>query len=233
MIELHDLKDKDWRFERKFAITTFSKSELDTIIKLHPAIFSEIFHERQVNNIYLDTAGNASYWDNVTGAANRLKVRIRWYGELFGKVEKPVLELKIKNGHVGTKLSYNLESINVDESLTFNKISEIFRCSPVLPERFKAHLVNLNLSIMNSYYRKYFQSADKLFRITLDDRLKYINIVQRNNLFSSQHVENNNIILELKYGNNEDEYASAITRQFPFRTSKSSKYVNGIDMTSA
>jgi hypothetical protein len=233
MILLNDLKDKDWRFERKFVINKFSKSELETLIKLHPAIFSEIFYERQVNNIYFDTDDYSNYWDNVIGSSNRQKIRIRWYGELFGNIEKPVLELKIKKGNVGTKISCKLESFSVDESLSINKIRDIFKYSPVIPERFKIYLVNLNFSLMNSYYRKYFQSADKLFRITLDDKLEYINIMQRNNLFLSQYDEYNNIILELKYGNNDDQYASVITRQFPFRTTKSSKYVNGIEIASA
>ena len=32
-------------------------------------------------------------FNNVDGLKNRVKVRIRWYGDLFGVIEKPVLEL--------------------------------------------------------------------------------------------------------------------------------------------
>ena len=37
-----------------------------------------------------------NFFDNVYGNVNKIKPRIRWYGELFGLVEHPILEYKIK-----------------------------------------------------------------------------------------------------------------------------------------
>ena len=44
-----------FRFERKFFITQLSSLDIEYIIKVNPAIFSEIFNKRNVNNIYFDT----------------------------------------------------------------------------------------------------------------------------------------------------------------------------------
>ena len=44
-----------FRYERKFIISQLDRHHVETLIKNHPAMFSEIFHERSVNNIYFDT----------------------------------------------------------------------------------------------------------------------------------------------------------------------------------
>ena len=69
------------------------------LIRYHPALFSEIYHERCVN-IYFDTPAFDYYEANVRGQAERIKARVRWYGKLLGKIKRPVLEIKRKHGLV-------------------------------------------------------------------------------------------------------------------------------------
>ena len=88
----------NYRYERKSVISELTKNEIKALIKLHPAMFLESYPPRFVNNLYLDSVGMNNYFDNMAGLKERVKVRIRWYGRLFGSVEKPTLELKIKNG---------------------------------------------------------------------------------------------------------------------------------------
>ena len=78
------------RYERKFLTSYLSKPEVEDIIRLHPASFSEIYHARYVNNIYFDTFSFSSYKENLGCISDRTKVRIRWYGEVFGYIEEPV-----------------------------------------------------------------------------------------------------------------------------------------------
>ena len=68
---------KKWRYERKFLISGVSKKEIESIVKLHPAIFSEIFEERFVRNIYFDTFDLNNCNENINGNAKRIKIRIR------------------------------------------------------------------------------------------------------------------------------------------------------------
>ena len=91
----------DYRYERKFFITSLSKYEAVALVKLNSAMFTEIFHHRFVNNIYFDSFRLNNYHENVAGDSRRIKIRVRWYGELFGDIERPVLEIKIRNGLLG------------------------------------------------------------------------------------------------------------------------------------
>ena len=103
--------DKIYRYERKYFITEITYGDIDSIVKLHPAMFSEIFHKRSVNNIYFDSPDLNNYFDNIDGNMYRVKSRIRWYGRTFGVIEKPVLELKIKNGLLGRKECYSVNTL--------------------------------------------------------------------------------------------------------------------------
>jgi len=215
-----------YRFERKFC-TQLSKYEVEHIVKTNPEIFSEIFHERHVNNIYLDTPNLTFFYENNFGKSQRKKVRIRWYGDLYGSINKPVLEFKIKEGLVGYKISFLLEPFELNENFDIDTLSQVFRNS-YLPDWVTREITELEPKLLNSYTRKYFRSFNKLFRITIDKDLIYHDIQKRNNTFLKKHIDYNEIILELKYAFDDDKHANTITSAFPFRLVKSSKYVNGV-----
>ena len=83
-----------YRYETKFSVIDLNRNEIENIIKSHPAIFHEIYFTRNVNNIYFDTVDFSSYIDNIEGVRDRKKVRIRWYGDLLGECNNPILEIK-------------------------------------------------------------------------------------------------------------------------------------------
>jgi len=220
-------ENNHYRYERKFVITGAAKSEIETQIKLHPAMFSEIFCERQVNNIYFDTSLMQYYFATVNGLRHRMKCRIRWYGQLFGQIEKPVLELKIKDGFVGRKEAYPLAPFSLDEHFHLDIIKAVFELSK-LPGRLATELLTLQPTLVNCYRRKYFQSADRTYRVTLDTNLRYYRISPYKNTFLQKSVDEHTIVVELKYNHDKDRYADSISGLFPFRMTRSSKYVNGI-----
>jgi len=220
---------KNSRFERKF-VSCLSKQAVEHEVKKNPALFSEIFHERYINNIYLDTNNLTYYYDNVIGNSYRKKVRIRWYGELFGKINSPVLEYKIKSGLVGNKFSFPLKSFVLEKDFSIDNLFELFEKSD-LPENILFELKKLKPDLVNRYKRKYFRTFNKKYRITIDTDLNYYSISRRFNTFLSNVKNDNSVILELKYDIDDDSKANQITNHFPFRLSKSSKYVNGIEKT--
>ncbi len=97
------------RYERKYRVPGDGFEAIRAIVETHPQSFRKQFPDRQVNNIYLDSPDLECYWNNLAGAANREKFRIRWYGEITDKVEFPVLELKRKDGELGSKFSQKLQ----------------------------------------------------------------------------------------------------------------------------
>lgn len=228
--EFHFINKKHhYRYERKFTVpNAFNLNAIEQFIKRNKALFREVFHIRQVNNIYFDTVGYNDYFDNVLGVSDRKKIRIRWYGETLGEVSKPILEIKIKKGLVGDKWSYKLKPFVLDNDFNNDLIQDVFKASH-LPLPILESVKMVAPTLLNSYSRKYFMSADKKYRVTLDFKLLYYKIDKRFNNFNLAPVSDENKIIELKYGLLDDKMANAISTQFPFRLNKNSKYVNGVN----
>ena len=217
-----------FRYERKFFVSGLSRYEIESVIKNHPAMFIETYPQRYVNNIYLDTNSMSYYFDNVEGLSQRLKVRIRWYGDLFGYVEIPVLEFKIKKGFVGGKESFRLDSFSLNEKYSHNIQQELFSESDLSDELIE-YLKPLQFSLLNRYCRKYFESADRKFRITIDFNMEFYKLHPANNSFNEKIIDHSNTVVELKYSDKHDDIARSIANRFPFRVTKSSKYASGVE----
>lgn len=218
-----------FRYERKFFISAFDEHEVENMVQLHPAFFREAFPPRFINNIYLDSQRYDSFFDNVEGVSHRCKVRIRWYGDHSTHVEVPRLEFKIKNGLFGSKKQFDLSPFTFDNTFNINRLQRIISDSG-LPPAEKIKLTNLIPTLVNRYRRKYYESMDRRFRITIDSQMSFRQIDQHSNLFLNNKTDEQNIVLELKYDKMHEHEASNISNFFPFRMTKSSKYVNGISL---
>ena len=221
------LNTKDLRYERKFYVNSMIKSNIEAILKNHPSMFIEVYPERFVNNIYFDEPNMSHYWDNVHGVSRRIKIRIRWYGELFKEVSNPILEFKIKNNSVGSKISFTLEKFVVNDNLTIDTIKNLFYKLQI-PDNLRHYLLSLDFALMNRYHRKYLQSRDSHFRVTIDSDLEFIKLLSWKNNFLHKVDSPITTIIELKYDEKYDNETSYVTKYFPFRMTKSSKYVLGV-----
>lgn len=219
--------ESDLRYERKYYISNVLPSEVLNAIRINTAGFSEIYYPRQINNIYFDTPGFESYYDNVDGAFERLKARIRWYGVTFGPVAKPVLELKIKKGLMGYKRNFSLKGIEVDNSITRNKLQDLFSNS-IDDHATLQYLSLMHPSLLNVYTRKYFISSDQRIRLTMDTGMHYYKINDMNNLFLASVKDDAGIVIELKYDLDSEMDANRISAEFPFQMTKNSKYLQGL-----
>lgn len=216
------------RYERKAVVYGMSIHEIESIVKLHPAIFTEMHFPRYINNIYLDTYSMSNYFDNIDGLNTRLKTRIRWYGDLFGLVKNPVLEFKFKRNLLGGKICFPVNSFCLDNQYSLEKQHQIFMESTI-PNIFVEYLKSLRFTLLNRYYRKYFESADHRFRITIDSGMEYYKIISSNNSFNEKKIDHETCIVELKYSEECNDFADMFFGYFPFRLTKSSKYVEGIE----
>lgn len=216
------------RYERKFLVDQLDQHQVRAIVKRHPGMFIEPYPPRYVNNIYLDTLDMENYYDNVGGFMDRQKVRIRWYGELFGKIEKPLLEFKIKHGLAGNKIQYPFTPFIIGKGFSDAYFKKISRTAD-LPDHVKTYLRDVNIALLNCYYRWYFVTVDGKYRLTIDAKLTYHNANQLKNSFMHRQVDYNSIVVELKYQVEDENHAGKISAYFPFTVSKSSKYVMGIE----
>jgi len=152
---------------------------------------------------------------------------VRWYGDLFGKNVKPKLEYKLKDGLLGDKWLFELPEFTIEPGFTSRSLSEVF-ANATLPSPITEDLLPLRPTLLNTYYRSYFLSADGKFRITLDESMAYYRFDYPRAHFMAVHRTPNDFIVELKYLPEQDKLAHTISQKFPFRMDKSSKYVNGI-----
>jgi SPX domain protein involved in polyphosphate accumulation len=226
--KLSDMKNNDGlRCERKFLVSDLSVDELEDVILHHPAMFTPIFSERYVNNIYFDSLEFMSYRQSIEGLDQRKKIRIRWYGDLSGPIKNPVLETKKKWGTVGKKEIYPLSNFKFEdffsEAATLDLIKKVS-----LTENLKKDLYFLEAKLINRYNRKYFLSANGCYRITLDFNIFFYPVRPFPPAFFKNTICEPYSVLELKYNHVHDNEASKITSHLPFRLTKSSKYVSGV-----
>ncbi len=216
----------DIRYENKFVTKELTRPQIELLIRLHPLAFSEIYHERYINNIYFDTHDSECYRDSIEGHPYRQKIRVRWYGQLWGDISKPVLELKIKKNSLTVKKQYDLKPFSF---LKDDKMADILK-ETILESEIGLTTKNLMELLMpvlvNRYKRKYYQSFDRQFRLTVDSEL----ITARIFKLSQQMfhwAKCYDTVIELKYARHHDISAANVMNFFPFRVTKNSKYTIG------
>ena len=218
--------DPTWRYERKFEARGVPLAQIEMLLRLHPAGFRIAFPDRDVNNVYLDQPDLRSFRTHVNGAMKRQKFRIRWYGAAHD-ASRPVLEVKRKQGLVGTKSRFSMPAFPYDADFDFEPMRReaLARIDEGGVAEFVAGAAPV---VFNRYHRRYLLSADRRFRLTIDTALRFERI-RRAGLGSLARFEERDLaILELKYAMQDDADATRIASRFPFRLGKYSKYLQGI-----
>jgi hypothetical protein len=193
---------------------------------MHPALFREAYPERPVNNLYFDTPTRRHYFDHVNGAACREKVRVRWYGAFHGRVERPRLEFKFRQGLLGGKTTHALPAFTVNGGFPRAELAALWRD---LPEAIRLRLSDAEPVLANRYRRRYFVSADGHFRVTLDWALETWDARATTRALRPARPDGPQLILELKYDAVHAPEAERIANAFPFRLTRCSKYVLGVE----
>ena len=221
---------RTFRYERKFLVDELLPCQVDALIKLHPRLFFAPYPPRFVNNLYFDTPDMENYYDNIHGASRRRKVRVRWYGASFGELNRPMLEIKVKDGLVGTKYAYPLPQFCLDQRFCNTYFRNLVINSD-LPENVRRDLGNLEVVLFNRYYRHYYASRDGHFRLTLDSGMTYHKANGAfGNTFTHRQINYHDLTVELKYAVDQEPQANRVASFFPFRVTRNSKYVQGIEL---
>ncbi|MEZ4703312.1 MAG: VTC domain-containing protein [Rhodothermales bacterium] len=214
------------RYERKLVAEGLARPEIEAILRVNHGLFRPIYAGRHVNNIYLDDPTRSSYRQTVEGVMNRMKIRIRWYGPLFGRVAAPRLEFKIKHGLTGRKELIALPAFDFAAEWPPDWTDAI---AARLPEPYRLRLQWVEPALVNRYYRTYYLSADRRFRITVDTDLTFHGASPRGLDPLRRAVDTGRSIVEIKYAVEDAADADRIAGAFPFRISRYSKYANGLD----
>ena len=219
----------NYRFEKKFIIPERLTPSIEEVVKSNSALMRKIFCPRFINNIYFDNSRFKFFFENIDGVSERMKTRIRWYGNLKGKIKKPVLEFKQKHGLTGSKTYIALPSFDLKDIYCQSFLYSLFKKSN-LDMRKKDLMLSLKPTLINRYQRKYFLSFDQKFRVTLDHQLEYFPVSSPEQLSTKGLKDSLSMIMELKYAPIYQLESANITQEFPFRVIKNSKYVRGVQI---
>lgn len=217
---------ENYRYEKKFIINNSYNFLINHYVKSNKLLFKKHFEERTINTIYFDN-NLELYYQNINGLKNRRKIRIRWYCD-ESEFLSPILEIKIKNGNLGEKKRFQLNQINK----TKGKVVLKDILNSLLETQYKRELKELfyfykpNLFI--TYEREYFLSKFSNCRLTIDKNIKYHKIsCDKISNFSRKYGKN---LIEIKYPSTLDNEILNGILDFPFRISRHSKYVEGINL---
>lgn len=225
------------RYERKYRIPQSEYAKVRALVLSHPLSFRKHYPDRQVNNIYLDTPDLECFQDNLIGASQRAKYRIRWYGAMSQEVQAPVLELKSKDGELGEKFSRkmadfslgNLTDLEATLARQFREWSQEEGPRKANPIDALIQAAHFRPVLLNAYQRSYFISMDRKFRLTIDRDLRF-QAIHGNFRGPGRMEKDPAVIIEIKYDREDDGRFDEVGQYFPLRPGKNSKYVTGMLM---
>ena len=98
-----------------------------------------------------------------------------------------------------------------------------------LPDHAQVLVRDLKAVLLNRYYRWYFATVDGKYRVTIDTAMSFHRVGSLRSNFVHRQVDHTNIVVELKYRPEHGQQADRVSGYFPFRVTKNSKYVQGIE----
>jgi hypothetical protein len=164
--------------------------------------------------------------DNLAGVSQRNKFRLRWYGDQEYSV--PIFEVKTKNGRLGRKTTYpinsikdNLKELNVD-NVTSKCAKDLLKHNIVFDE----HLVP---TLQVNYEREYYETHDGI-RITIDQNIQFSDTQLHSSLNENNSFPYPFQVMEVKFTPNMKEIVSELIRPLHITPKRHSKYLIGLAM---
>lgn len=215
---------EDARFEVKFVTSALRYHALLHWIRMHPAALRRPFPPRRVNNIYFDTHDLSSF--RHVGAAERSKLRLRWYGEA-PRSERSVLELKRRRNRLGWKVRFEGGPLDLEASSWRELMRDLRRRLP--PEGALWLDLHPRPVLVNRYERHYFANPDGRVRVTVDRRQAVYEqrFRSRPNLASRANLPDT-LVVEVKFHRRDSQLGARVIQGIPIRVSRNSKYALGV-----
>ena len=186
----------DYRYEKKISIPVILYNEINVLLKTIDLQLYKQYQDRRINSIYLDTINFDSYNDSNSGISNRNKIRLRWYGN---KLENKIrLEIKSKEGNVGTKTIYSLNLFNTNNLGNLLELREYINLSDI-PYDLKTFIMSCHPTLYCFYDREYFINRDKSIRVTIDKNISFSNVYENFLIYKVNSIKDKNMVLEIKY----------------------------------
>jgi hypothetical protein len=215
-----------YRFEVKFVCPVEFRDHFALWLRSAPVGFHHGYEDRIVNNVYFDTLDLRDFSDNVTGLSNRLKTRLRWYGDHTAPAAM-TLEHKIKRGRVNRKLALPLPGLDLANT-TWRELAG-YLCAHAEHRSCVVASNFMNPLLRNRYRRSYYVTRGRRVRMTVDSDLTFYDPATTSIMAGGRGLRMNYDIVEFKTGIDRAEELHRLLRHIPIRVSRFSKYVVGVD----
>lgn len=179
-----------------------------------------------VRSVYFDDAKLSACRANLSGIANRRKMRIRWYDSELPD-SRFFFEIKWRKNRITGKRRWEIESSIPVPELSYRDITrgvcdfldgtdllDAWRCTEPI--------------VLVEYRREHFVSDDGLFRFTLDFDVRFFDQTGRRKIRNAfgERLEHFTV-LEAKFPPGYDAWLRDLLHPFSPRVGSSSKYVQG------
>ena len=221
----------NYRSEIKFVCYKQNYSLIKNWIRFNKFNFFKEYDDRNINNIYFDSLDYKAFNDNLVGLPSRLKVRYRWYGNLFSNDEKNEgsLEFKFKKNIYGYKKIFKINDLTLNLNSNWKDIKNKI-LKKLTPEYKILFDRNSEKILINRYKREYFISRNKKLRVTLDRNIEIFD--QRTALikpnFKFKNFTQDYLVIEFKFNKEDKMFLNDLDINIPIKASRNSKYINGV-----
>ncbi len=203
---------KDMRLEKKFVYQNGDTTYKSFLIN---GMFKKIYPNRKINSIYFDCDNLKNVWDNINGFGKRIKIRLRWYNQLFNK--EVFLEEKKKINLMTVK---NVKSLGIFKDTS--ELKKFIKKKLSYEKLISNKHLNIGEILTVSYDREYYQDVSKKLRVTIDKNIKIFKEIEL------KPIEIEKQIVEIKYHPKYSMFCNnfVLKNNLKNRNQKYSKYVN-------
>jgi hypothetical protein len=184
---------------------------------------------RTVNSVYFDTNTRQAAQENLSGTAERRKIRLRWYGTDASSSHGQRLEVKSRSGRVGSKVIYPLSMSY--KYLTCCSLREVSQ--RVFDDVVNAHFTrntfcnHLIPTLFVGYQREYFL-VKKNIHITIDTNIEFSHVMCHKSINSHTRLAYNKYVMEIKLPHWLRNDAANLMRSLNLTPKRHSKYLAGL-----
>ena len=230
-------QNADWRFETKYLINLPTYFALKNAITpyLKPDFYTKNAPNQRylVRSLYFDTRNFRFYIEKINGISDRIKFRIRTYGN--HPVDQPDIrvEMKVRKGKLMEKYGSLITHIAYQQFMDKGKWEPLD--DPVLMEFERYfHLWGLVPKTLVQYEREGFESrAIDNLRLTFDHEMRSFSTDELfpEVIYWRRHRESQ-VVLEIKHKNEVPYWMTKIIQNFHLKIIPNSKYTNSIEVAS-
>lgn len=219
----------DSRYELKFVLNERESTQFRFWLAANGA--KKKYPDRKVNSLYFDNTNLGAVRDNLAGIADRNKIRLRWYGNTASPKSNFHLEIKVREGRLGSKILYPL-TLTHDFFASHNislASQEIFR--HVSHSFFTHHAINefLMPTLVTSYNREYYENS-KNMRVTIDKKICFFDPMNNQKLGDIKPLKYRPVVAEIKFAAGSKDHVAGILRNSSLSPKRHSKYLTGLSM---